>query len=223
MIMNKLQKNQIIEKIEKNKIIAIIRGVPKEKLVPLCDALYKGGIRILELTYSADGSVSDTETASNIKMLSEHFKDKLYVGAGTVITKQQVKLTRKAGGLFIISPNTDKKVIKATVRQGLISIPGALTPSEACEAKANGADFVKLFPMKNMGSDYVKAIKAPLSHIKFLAVGGIDENNMGEYLKAKICGFGVGANIINKKMVEIEDWDGITELAKKYMAVIEEA
>ena len=218
--MNDLNKDTIIQEIEKNKIIAILRGIKKEKLIPLCEALYKGGIRLLELTYS---NTSDTETAQSIKMLSEHFKGKLYIGAGTVTTSKQVALTKKAGGLFIISPNTDKKVIKATVRQGLISIPGALTPSEACEAKANGADFVKLFPMKNMGSDYVKAIKAPLSHIKFLAVGGIDENNMGEYLKAKICGFGVGANIINKKMVAIEDWDGITELAKKYMAVIEEA
>ena len=83
-----------------------------------------------------------------------------------------------------------------------------------------GADFVKLFPVTNMGSTYVKAIKAPLSHIKFLAVGGIDETNMKEYMDAGVSGFGIGSNITNKKMIEQSDWAGITALAKKYVEVI---
>ena len=80
----------------------------------------------------------------------------------------------------------------------------------------NLSDFIT-----NMGIDYVKAVKAPLSHIKFLAVGGIDENNMADYLKAGVCGFGIGSNIINKKMVDANDFDGITQLAKKFTKVIE--
>lgn len=221
--MNDFNKETVIEEIEKNKIIAILRGIKKEKLVPLCEALYNGGIRFLELTYSANGSTSDEETAQNIKMLSEHFKGKLYIGAGTVITGKQVALTKKAGGLFIISPNTEKKVIKKTIKCGLVSIPGALTPSEVCVAKTYGADFVKLFPVTSMGVEYIKAIKAPLSNIKLLAVGGIDETNMTDYLKAGVCGFGVGSNITNKKMIENNDWEGITELAKKYTVVINNA
>ena len=221
--MQTFDKKTVIKEIDENKIIAILRGIEKEKLIELCEALYNGGIRLLELTYSADGSVLDFETARSIKMLAEHFKGRLYIGAGTVTTKKQVSLTKKAGGMFIISPNTDKKVIRKTVKCGLVSIPGALTPSEAFVAKSSGADYVKLFPVKNMGEDYIKAIKAALSNIKFLAVGGIDENNMTDYLKIGACGFGIGTNITDKKMIENNDWNGITELARKYTAVIKNA
>ena len=149
-------------------------------------------------------------------MLTNHFKDKLYIGAGTVLTKKQVKLTKKAGGQFIISPNTDEKVIKSTSKLDMVSIPGALTPTEIVHAKNCGADFVKLFPVTSLGTEYIKAVKAPLKNIDILAVGGIDENNMSDYISAGVCGFGVGSNITDKKMIMENNWEGITKLAKKY-------
>jgi len=215
-------KNAVIEEIKKCKLIAILRGIPDEKLISVAEALYNGGIRLLEITYSADGSVSDEKTAENIKKLAENFKGRLFIGAGTVLTKKQVKLTKDAGGLFIISPNTDKEVIKYSGKCALVSIPGALTPSEITDAHKYGADFVKLFPITNLGSGYVKAVKAPLSHIKLLAVGGINENNMEEYLKAGVCGFGIGSNITDKKMISESDWQGITNLAKKYVSGVKD-
>ena len=96
-------------------------------------------------------------------------------------------------------------------------MPGALTPTEIQAAHRAGADFVKLFPITSFGTGYVKAVKAPLSHIKLLAVGGVDENNMQDYLKAGVSGFGVGSNIIDKKMLETNAWAGITALAEKYV------
>lgn len=213
------KKDEIVKAIEREKLIAIVRGVEKEKLIPLAEALYEGGIRLLEITYSANGSVSDQETAENIKALVDHFGDRMYIGAGTVLTKKQVRLTRGAGGCFIISPDTNPEVIRETYLCQMVSMPGALTPTEICCAHDYGADFVKLFPITNMGPDYVKAVKAPLSHIKLLAVGGIDETNMETYLKAGVCGFGVGSNIIDKKMLQNSDYKGITELAKKYANV----
>ncbi len=209
---------EIIKAIEQEKLIVIVRGVQKEKLIPLAEAMYKGGVRLLEVTYSANGKVSDEQTAENIKALAEHFKGKMYIGAGTVIKESQVELTYKAGGKFIISPDTYESVIKKTKELGLVSMPGALTPSEIQTAHRAGADFVKLFPITNLGTGYVKAVKAPLSHIKFLAVGGIDENNMKDYLKVGISGFGVGSNITDKKMIENNDWAGITALAEKYVS-----
>ena len=175
---------------------------------------------MLEVTYSASGAVPDEETAANIGRLAEHFAGRMHIGAGTVLTTKQVRLTKEAGGTFIISPNVKKEVIEETVKLGLVSMPGVFTPSEACDAVDFGADFVKLFPVTNMGSSYVKAIKAPLSHIKFLAVGGIDETNMQEYLDAGVSGFGIGSNITNKKMIDNNDWAGLTALAKKYTEVI---
>lgn len=211
---------EIIQTIKTSKIIAIVRGVESSRLIPLAESLYDGGIRLMEITYSADGSVSDSETADNIGSLTKHFKGKMYIGAGTVLTEDQVKKTFNDGGQFIISPNTDSEVIKYTKKLGMVSIPGALTPSEAETAKLAGADFVKLFPITSMGASYVKAITAPLSHIPFLAVGGVTPQNVREYLDAGVCGFGIGSNIINKDYIGSGDYGKITELAREYFSAI---
>lgn len=214
--------NEIIKQIELEKIIVIVRGIASDKLIPLAEAMYKGGIRFLEITYSADGSVSDDETAENIKTLSEHFKGRMHIGAGTVLTVHQVELTKNAGGEFIISPDTDCEVIRKTKELDMISMPGALSPSEIKAAHKYGADFVKLFPIVNLGIDYVKAIKAPLSHIKLLAVGGINESNISDYLKIGVCGFGIGSNIVSKKLIDEDNYSAITALAKKYVSAVTE-
>lgn len=213
-------RDNIIKAIEKEKLIVIVRGVEREKLIPLAEAMYEGGIRLLEVTYSANGAVSDEDTAENIRMLCEYFGDRMYIGAGTVIKPEQVELTKAAGGKFIISPDAYESVIKKTRELDMVSMPGALTATEIQAAHRAGADFVKMFPITNMGTEYVKAVKAPLSHIKLLAVGGVDQNNMKDYLKAGVSGFGVGSNITNKKMIEEEDFAGITALAKEYVAAV---
>jgi 2-dehydro-3-deoxyphosphogluconate aldolase/(4S)-4-hydroxy-2-oxoglutarate aldolase len=213
-------RTEVLQTIEQEKIIVIVRGVEREKLIPLAEAMYEGGIRLLEVTYSANGKVSDADTAENIRMLAEHFEGRMYIGAGTVLTEEQVELTAQAGGKFIISPDTCPLVIEKTRELGMVSMPGALTPTEIQMAHKSGADFVKLFPITSLGTGYVKAVKAPLSHIKLLAVGGVDENNIPDYLKAGVDGFGLGSNIIDKKKITENDWAGITALAEKYTALI---
>lgn len=205
-----------IKTIEENKIIVIVRGVERKKLVSLCEAMYRGGIRIVECTYDATGKISDEEISENIKSLVENFGDKMVIGAGTVLTKKQVALTKAVGGKFIISPDTNPKIIKYTKRQGLVSIPGALTPSEIALSARAGADFVKVFPVNLFGPDYIKTIKAPLSHIKLLAVNGITAENMNEYLSAGAVGVGVGGGIADKKLIAENDFEGITIAAQKY-------
>lgn len=209
-------RNNVISEIEKNKIIVIVRGVAREKLVDLAEAMYEGGIRLIECTYDARGLTSDEEIAENIEILVKHFGEKMSVGAGTVLTERQVELTAKAGGGFIISPDTNKEVIQLTKSLGLVSIPGALTPTEAAAAHRYGADFVKLFPIGSYGAGYIKDVSAPLSHIKFLAVGGVSSDNMGEYLAAGACGIGVGSSIVNKKLIAEGDFATITKMAKEY-------
>ena len=213
-------RNDIIRSVEENKIVAIVRGVEKNKLIPMAEAMYEGGIRLLEVTYDAKGIVSDEETAAQIELLANHFAGRMHIGAGTVIKENQVELTKKAGGGFIISPDTFEAVIKKTRELEMVSMPGALTPSEIQAAHRYGADFVKLFPITNLGVGYVKAVKAPLSHIKLLAVGGINETNMADYLSAGVSGFGIGANIADKTLIANEEYDKITLLAKKYVEVV---
>ena len=214
-------REQVIQSVLNEKIVVIVRGIEKDKLIPLAEAMYAGGIRLLEITYSATGNPTDEETAENIRMLSEHFEGRMYIGAGTVLTPEQVEYTAKAGGKFIISPDTNPEVIKKTREIGLVSMPGSLTPSEITLADRSGADFVKLFPVTTLGADYVRAVRAPLSHIKLLAVGGVDTENMRDYLAAGASGFGLGSNILNKKMLADGDYDGITALAAKYKEVVE--
>ena len=205
-----------IEQIEKNKVIVIVRGVEKEKLIPMCQAIYDGGLRLIECTYDASGKISDEEIADNIKMLADHFQGKMIVGAGTVLTEKQVDLTKKAGGKFIISPDTNPDIIKKTKEEELVSIPGALTPSEITLSNRSGADFVKIFPMDMMGVKYIKDLKAPLSHVKLLAVGGVTADNMKDYLDAGASGIGIGSGVVNKKLISENNFEEITKLARNY-------
>ena len=206
-----------LELIEKEKIIVIVRGIESEKLIPLAEAMYNGGIRLLEITYSQNGEPSDENVAATIKALADHFRGRMLIGSGTTLTEKQVELTSSAGGAFIISPDVNTAVIKKTRELSLVSIPGALTPTEISTAHTAGADFVKLFPITNLGVSYFKAVSAPLSAVKYLAVGGINENNMKDYLNAGISGFGIGSNIVDKKLIDAGQFDKITELAKKYV------
>ncbi len=215
-----MMRNDVIEAVEKNKLIVIVRGVRSEQLIPLAEAMYAGGVRLLEITYSANGSTTDEETAENISMLSKHFDGRMFIGAGTVLTEGQVALTAKAGGKFIISPDTNPDVIRKSREMGLVSMPGALTPTEIMTAHRAGADFVKLFPVTSLGADYVKAVRAPLSQVKLLAVGGVDLSNMAEYLSAGVSGFGLGSNIVDKKLLAAGDYTSITALAKKYVEAL---
>ena len=212
--------NDLISLIKEEKLIVIVRGVEKDKLIPLAEAMASGGIRLLEITFDASGKVSDEETAERIRMLVSHFGDRLAIGAGTVLSERQVALTKEAGGKFIISPDTCDAVIRKTKALGMLSMPGALTPSEITAAHRAGADLVKLFPITSLGTAYVKAVKAPLSHIPLLAVGGVDETNMADYLKAGVAGFGVGSNIIDKAALADGDYAKITALAEKYVQVV---
>ncbi len=205
-----------IKAVEQNKIIVIVRGVEREKLIPLVQAMYDGGIRLVECTYDAAGKTSDEDIAENIRMLSEHFDGKMFVGAGTVLTKKQVELTQKAGGKFIISPDTNAEVIGFTKQCGLVSIPGAITPTEVATAHRAGADFVKLFPIDLYGPRYIKMLCAPLSNVRVLAVNGITAENMTDYLEAGASGVGVGSGIVNKARIAENDFAAITALAKEY-------
>ena len=213
-------RENIIKTLEKEKIVVIVRGVERDTLVPLAEAMYAGGIRLLEITYDQSGKTSDVETADRIAMLADHFSGRMMIGAGTVVNESQVELTAKAGGGFIISPDTYRPVIERTRELSLVSMPGALTPTEVQTAHRSGADFVKLFPVSNLGVEYVKAIKAPLSNIKLLAVGGISLDNMGDYLRAGISGFGIGSNIIDKAALKSGDFDKITLLARRYVEAL---
>jgi 2-dehydro-3-deoxyphosphogluconate aldolase/(4S)-4-hydroxy-2-oxoglutarate aldolase len=216
-------KNEIIESVLKKKIIAIIRGFAPDICLHLAEAFAKGGIAFVEVTFNQKSPETRKDTAAAIKAISDRFKGDVRVGAGTVLSLEQLDLCEQAGGEYMIAPNVNEALIRECVGRGLVAMPGAMTPSEAVSAHEAGADFVKIFPAGSFGSGYVKALAAPLSHIRFLAVGGVDEHNMKDYLAAGVKGFGISSSIVNKKMIESGDFDGITALARIYTDALAEA
>ena len=209
-------KETIIKDIEKYKIIVILRGYATEELVDTITAMEKAGIKLVEITFDQSGKIPNEQTANQIKQLSTMFKGRVRLGAGTVMTEEQVVLAYNAGAEYIISPDCYEPVIRKTVELGMVSIPGVFTATEAANAHRFGADFVKLFPNSEMKPSYLKALIAPLSHIKFLAVGGVNQDNMKEYFANGAVGIGVATAIANREYIKNGQFDKITELATLY-------
>ena len=212
-------KSHTVDSILDEKVIVILRGFSDEELVNTVAALSRGGIHCCEVTYDSRGDIPDEKIAATIKMLCDKFPE-MHIGAGTVLTEKQVILTAVAGGRFIVSPDTNPDVIAMTARLGLVSVPGALTPSEVTLANRSGADFVKMFPIGEMGSSYLKALAVPLSHVRLLAVGGVDHDNVGEYLNAGACGIGIATAIANKTLIRAGKYDEVSRLASDFLAKI---
>lgn len=210
-------RDTIIRKVLEKKIVAIVRGVYGEDCLNLAKALYAGGIEMMEVTFDQSKPESLDRTSNTVKLLVEQMGDKMIFGAGTVTSLEMLELAKNAGARFIVSPDTNEEVIRQTVADGLVSMPGALTPTEIMTAYHCGADFVKVFPAGNLGPAYIKAVCAPLNHIHMLAVGGINEKNIGDYLAAGACGAGVGGNLVNKTWIANGEFDKITALAKEFM------
>lgn len=203
--------------IRKEGIIAIMRGIPYDKLISVAQALYDGGIRIIECTFEQEKEEAEEIFKQKIQLLKNYFGDKMMIGAGTVLTESQVQVAYEVGCELIITPNTNRNIIAKIKENNMIAIIGALTPSEIVEAKEAGADFVKVFPAGNLGVKYFSSIKAPLSHIPMLAVGSIGLEEVREFTKAGVLGFGIGSPLVPPKAVEEEDYVRIQRLAEEYV------
>lgn len=218
-----MRAEEVKQMIEQEKVIAIVRGIEADKCMKVADALYEGGIRLMEVTFNLKDPDSYKTTTDCIRAISEKYEGRMLVGAGTVVTPEQVEMTAQAGGRFIISPNTNVDVIRRTVELDMVSMPGALTPTEVMVAHEAGAGFVKIFPAGDLGPGYIKAIKAPLSHVKMTAVGGVNADNFAAFLKAGAVGAGIGGNLANKARIDAGEFYKITETAAALVAIAKNA
>ena len=214
-------REQVIQSVLEHKVISIVRGMAPEKILPVAQALYDGGIRLIEVTFNQKEPENFYKTADAIRAITEAMGDKMLVGAGTVTSVELVEMAAAAGAKYIISPDCDLNVIRRTRELGLVSMPGAYTATEAKQAHNAGADFVKLFPCIGDAPAYVKALCAPFNHIKFLAVGGVSEKNVAEFLRAGCVGAGVGGNLVNKTWIAEGRFQDITALAKAFVAAVQ--
>lgn len=208
-------KEEIVKAVSDSRIIAIIRGFAPEACLRLAEAYAEGGIRLVEVTFNQKSRESWKNTAAAISAIKARFGGSVFAGAGTVLTEEQLSMCIDAGGEYMITPNVNVNLIRSCVSKGLVAMPGACTPSEVVDAWDAGASFVKVFPAGSLGPSYVKAIRAPLSHIPLLAVGGITPDNVADFMRVGCVGAGVGGILSNKEWVEAGEWGKITEVARQ--------
>lgn len=206
---------EIKASVHEGRIIAIIRGFAPDVCLKLSEAYARGGIKLIEVTFNQKSPETWKDTAAAIRAIKERFSGSVRVGAGTVLAEEQLDMCEQAGGEYMITPNVNTALIRECVRRGLVAMPGALTPSEAVDAWEAGASFVKIFPAGSLGPAYVKAVRAPLSHIPFLAVGGISPENVADFMRVGCVGAGVGGNLTNKEWIAAGEWSRIEDVARQ--------
>lgn len=143
----------------------------------------------------------------------------LKLGVGTVLTTEQVHIAKEAGAEFIVSPNFNESVVKETLDAGLVSMPGAMTPSEICAADEAGADFIKLFPAGTLGIKYCKDIFAPLHHVKYIATVSVTEETFKQYLDLGFVGAGISSRLVDKKLREEGNYAELTRRAQRFVEI----
>lgn len=215
------KREETLETLRETGVVAIIRGYGEDVCLHIAEACLAGGIRMVEVTFDQTRADGAERTARAIAAIGRAFGGRLSVGAGTVLTVGQLRMARDAGAAFAIAPNVDAEVIAAGVAEGLVSIPGAMTPSEVVAAWKAGADYVKLFPASQLGAGYVKTIRAPLAHIPLLAVGGVGADNAAAFLAAGCAGIGVGGPLTRREWIDSGAWDKIEENARAIVAAVE--
>jgi 2-dehydro-3-deoxyphosphogluconate aldolase/(4S)-4-hydroxy-2-oxoglutarate aldolase len=205
--------------IEKHKLIVVCRKIYDDELKRLAAALFKGGVRLMEVTLDQRDPDCISKTSRAIRMLNELYGDALLVGAGTVLNEGQVDVAFQAGAKYIVSPNYHPGVIKRTKELGLVSIPGGMTPTEILAAHDCGADFVKLFPATTLGFKYIQDILAPISHVKLIATAGVNEENFRQYLDLGFVGAGVSGRLTDRKLIASGDFEELTRRAEVFCSI----
>jgi 2-dehydro-3-deoxyphosphogluconate aldolase/(4S)-4-hydroxy-2-oxoglutarate aldolase len=196
-----------LKEINATRIIAILRGVEDKHITAVAKSLFQGGITVMEVTLNTPGALA------MIKKLQQEFGETMYIGAGTVLDLEDARHAVEAGAAFLVTPNIDVEVIQYASEIGIPIFPGAMTPTEIVKAWKAGATAVKIFPSASLGITYIKELMGPLNHIPLIAVGGVNEGNIGEFLRIGCYGLGIGGSLINLKEIEAGNYGWITEKA----------
>ena len=212
--------NAVVEELRKTRLMVLARGVPKEVLVEGVRAIRSAGVTVFESTFDHRLANCVEENAAKIAALKAEFGETMKIGAGTVLSVEEVRAAHGAGAEFVVSPDSDPDVIAETKRLGMASIPGAMTPTEIKRAYALGADVVKLFPADDLGYHYIQNLKGPLPHIPLMATGGVNPQTIPEFLSRGILAVGTGITVFRPDLVQARDYAGIGALAAAHLAAI---
>lgn len=200
-------KSQIIEQLLNPGIIAIVRANRTDQAVPLTEALLAGGVIAVEITMTTPNAIAA------IRGVSAKVGDRALIGVGTVLDEATCRAAIDAGAQFIVSPICRRELVPIAHKAGKPIMLGAYTPTEAQLAHEAGSDFIKIFPADGLGPNYIKALRAPLPHLRLVPTGGVDLKTIGEFFKVGCVAVGAGSSLISKDVLDQDDWATLTRTA----------
>ena len=210
--------SQVRDRIVESGVIAVLRGVDEDDVVPVARAIHDGGVDALEVT--ADG----TRAIEKIAAIDRELEGTdAIVGAGTVLDATTARAAIDAGAQFVVSPHTSCEVIETCNRQRVLAAPGVMTPTEAVTAMEAGADVLKLFPAGTVGPNHISAIRGPLGDVDVIPTGGVDADNAGEYLEAGAVAVGAGSALVDYDAIDDGDMDRVREAAAAFVEAVTDA
>lgn len=210
-----MKKQSIIQRILNERAFAVLRLQHTEAIERVVESISKGGISIIEITMNSKNA------EESLYRVTKEFPDCL-IGAGTVIGVESATRAVESGAKFLVSPVTDLDMLAVADQVGIVSMAGALTPTEAWQASQAGSDFVKLFPLAGLGPQYIRAMRGPLPDIRFVPTNGVTIENVSEWFEAGAAAVGVGTPLVSDRDIEANDFSIIEERARKIVASVQD-
>lgn len=209
-----MDKQTILQRIRDVGLLAVIRGPSKELTIKIVDALVAGGVIGIEITYSTPHA---EEVVSSLK---NAYGDQILLGMGTLTKPEQALSAKKAGANFLVSPICEPNLVKAMVSSGLVTMAGALTPTEIFQAYQLGTDVVKVFPGELTGPQYIKAIHGPFPYIQMMPTGGVTKENIPEWFNAGVIAVGAGSSLCPKNLALEGKFFDISKRAADFVEIV---
>jgi len=206
---------KILDRMVEGGVVAIMRAKSSDQLLSAAEAILAGGVNAIEVTMTTPGALAVVEKAVS------KFGDKTLFGVGSVLDPETARSAILAGAQFVVCPTLNVKTIEICLRYSIPVMPGAYTPTEILTAWEAGASIVKVFPASVGGPGYIKAVKAPLPHIRLSAVGGVNLENTADFIRAGCEVVGVGGELVNQKLLDAKDYAAISELARGFRSGVE--
>jgi 2-dehydro-3-deoxyphosphogluconate aldolase/(4S)-4-hydroxy-2-oxoglutarate aldolase len=213
-----MTKEQVKQRVIEVGIVPVIRASSVRKAIAASEAVYAGGISILEVTMTVPGAFEA------ITELNKTLGREVMIGAGTVLDAYTANRCLEAGATFLVTPGFKPETVKFANDHGMLILAGALTPTEVITAWEAGADFIKVFPCSAMGgASYIKALKAPLPQIPLVPTGGVNLHTAADFIRNGSAALGIGGELVLASALKSGNMAEITELAKKYVAIVQQA
>jgi 2-dehydro-3-deoxyphosphogluconate aldolase/(4S)-4-hydroxy-2-oxoglutarate aldolase len=210
-------KSEIISLLTNPGIIAVVRARSPEQVLPLSEALLAGGVVAIEITMTTPNAIAA------IREASEKLGDRALIGVGTVLDADTCRAAIDAGAQFVVSPICRTELIPIAAAAQRPIMLGSYTPTEAQLAHEAGSDFIKIFPADTLGPNYIKALRAPLPHLRIVPTGGVDAGNVAEWFKAGCAAVGAGSSLVAAKILQDGNWPELTRRATEFVTAARSA